>query len=163
MAKNFVPSTTEQTIGTTTKRWRSIYVNKINTNDIFINDVLVTFSSTIPDVAVSSSQYAPVLQNGLLLSFVLEKYAYDKSLLLRIQSHPNNSNTAIVSDYRDIPYSDFTITSTGLTLTNYNLTNMTVPVFGSSHYNAYLSFLYVTPTGLKGNLLPTPATVSSNS
>lgn len=113
MSKNFIPSTTEQTIGTTTKRWRSIYVNKINTNDIFINDVLVTFSSTIPDVAVSSSQYAPVLQNGLLLSFVLEKYAYDKSLLLRIQSHPNNSNTAIVSDYRDIPYSDFTITSTG--------------------------------------------------
>lgn len=30
MSKNFIPSTTEQTIGTTTKRWRSIYVNKIN-------------------------------------------------------------------------------------------------------------------------------------
>ena len=162
MAENFIPSTATQTIGTPTKRWNNIYSTKIKTNDTFVNDRIITFSATVPDVTVSTSQYAPIIQNGLLLSFILAKYSYDKTLLLRIQSHPSTTDTNTVTDYRDIPYSDFATTANGLELTNYNLTNMTIPITGSGTYNAYLSFLYVTSDGLlKGKIITTPARVQT--
>lgn len=148
MSKNFIPSTTEQTIGTTTKRWRSIYVNKINTNDSFINDVLVTFSSTVPDVEVAPAQYGFTIQNGRIVSFILAKYPRDKTLLLRVQSH-STDNTVV--DYRDIPYSDFVPNPKGLALTNYDLTGMNIPIISGNY--ASISFLYITPTGIKGKQL----------
>lgn len=155
MAENFIPSTTTQTIGNPTKKWKSIYSTKIKTDNTFVNNTIVTFSTTIPDVTISTSQYAPVIQNGILLSFTLAKYAYDKTLLLRIQSHSSTTNTNTVTDYRDIPYSDFTTITNGLKLTNYNLTNMTIPTVEFGNYNAYLSFLYVTSNGvLKGKIKP---------
>ena len=160
MSENFIPSATTQTMGTATKRWRSIYSTKIKTNDTFVNNTIVTFSTTIPDVEVAPNQYL-IIQNGHIVSFILSKYPYDKNLLLRIQSHSSNSSTAPVSDYRNIPYSDFTITSEGLTLTNYDLTNMSIPIV-SRNYGS-ISFLYVTSTGITGKLLSTLANIVSSS
>lgn len=158
MAKNFIPSVPTQTIGTPTKRWRSIYSTKIRTNDTFINNKLVTFSATVPDV-IPAVQYGFTIQNGHIVSFILERYAYDKTLVLRIQSHPAANDTTTVVDYRDIPYSDFTPVSDGLSITNYDLTGMNIPIIRGNY--GQVSFVYVTPEGLKGNLLETLANITN--